>query len=673
MELKNPSGPSLHQVGVEGALLTMASAPFIFACIQVESGASPLWRLTAAAITSFFCIAAAFLLLRRPRLGRIAGCLALAGSLVSAFPYLSTDPIAALLGAVLIIAAGSALLDFRVQAGENQISSGAEHCLQRARWAALTLPALVVASVIVGRTAHPFTGMALAASTLISQMLVIYWLWRRAAGIHSVAWSVLSLGGIGMVAASAVTGHAALAALATGSITSLLLPGSTSAQERREHWWETLLNHPARILISTFMVLCVTGTLLLLLPEATRAHRISLVDAAFTSVSAVCVTGLIVLDTPRDFTLLGQVFIVLLIQLGGLGIMTITTLALHAMGQRLSLRQERLLSVMTDTDRYDLMAALLTIVKFTFIVEGLGAVFLAWLFSSSGDTVSQAIWRGLFTAVSAFCNAGFALQSDSLIPYRENPLILHAVATLIVLGGMAPATSLLVPRWLSGRSIPIAARIALTTTTVLLLTGTFFFLAFEWSGVLAGLSMPDKIHNAWFQSVTLRTAGFNSVNIADVAGPSLLIMIIFMFIGGSPGGTAGGVKTTSIGVLALSFWASIMGRSQIIVRNKRIPYGTVNRAVIIIASGALVWLLMVLMLETTQQIPVGDIIFEVTSALGTVGLSLGATGQFDGIGKVIVMIAMFAGRIGPVTLFTLLNEDHAMAVSRCPDARIHLT
>lgn len=676
MEFKNPSGPSLQQVGLEGALLTIASVPFILACTLVENVHPALWRLQAAAITSFFCIATACLLLRRPLLGRISGGLALTGSLVTAFPYLSSDPSAALLGSVLVIASGMALVDFRAQALESHIisESKVELCLQRARWAAMTVPVLVVATVIIDQTDHPYTGMALAASTLTSQFLVIYWLWRREAGLRTMAWTGLSVFAAGAVVISAIIGHAVLAALAIGLTTILLLPGSTSAQDLREHWWETLLNHPARILISTFMVLCIMGTLLLLLPESsTREGSISLVDAAFTSVSAVCVTGLTVLDTPRDFTLLGQAFILLLIQLGGLGIMTITTLALHAMGRRISLRQERILSEMTDSDHYDLVGALLTIVKFTFIAEALGTVLLAWQFFSTGDTVPQAIWRGLFTAISAFCNAGFALQSDNLIPYRDNPLILHAVATLIIFGGMAPATSLLVPRWLSGRSIPIGARISLITTIVLLLAGTFFFLVFEWSGALAGLSIFDKMHNAWFQSVTLRTAGFNSVDIAGVVGPTLLIMIILMFIGGSPGGTAGGVKTTSIGVLALSFWASITGRSQIIIQNRRIPYTTVNRAVIIVTSGALVWFLMVLMLETTQQIPVREILFEVTSALGTVGLTLGATVQLDGIGKVIIMIAMFAGRIGPMTMFTLLSDDHGTNISRNPDARITLT
>ena len=297
------------------------------------------------------------------------------------------------------------------------------------------------------------------------------------------------------------------------------------------------------------------GTVMLLLPAAAGKGPIAFVDAAFTSVSAVCVTGLAVLDTPTDFSMTGQVMILLLIQFGGLGIMSITTVAMHAMGRRLSLRQERLMTSLMDTDRKDLVASLVLILKFTFLVEGVGALFLTGVFYTMGDSPGQAVWRGGFTAISAFCNAGFSLQSDSLVVYQEAPLVLHMVAALIICGGMAPATSLLIPRWLRRRSIPVTVRIDLVTTAVLLVSGTLFMLAFEWNGVLSGLSIFNKIHNAWFQSATLRTAGFNSVDIADVMSPTFLVMLCLMFIGGCPGGTAGGIKATTIAILAMTFWA----------------------------------------------------------------------------------------------------------------------
>ncbi|MBF0229143.1 MAG: potassium transporter TrkH [Desulfamplus sp.] len=484
-------------------------------------------------------------------------------------------------------------------------------------------------------------------------------------------------------------------------------------------WWEMFLNHPARMMLTTFMVLCCFGTILLILPISASNNNLSIsnsnsnlsnsisnnsiksltssnsndilsisasnklesfrksiniIDAAFTSVSAVCVTGLVVLDTPKDFSVTGQAFILLLIQLGGLGIMSITTVGLHAMGRRLTLRQERLLTTITDTDHKDLIDSLSLIIKFTFTVEGFGAIILTLLFYyQTGDTFSQALWSGLFTSISAFCNAGFALQSDNLIPYKEFPLILHTVAALIILGGIAPATTLLIPKWIKGQNIPVASYIALATTAILLISGTLFILVFDWNGVLSNLSILDKIHNAWFQSVTLRTAGFNSVDIAGVTAPTFLIMICLMFIGGSPGGTAGGIKTTTMGILVLTFWANITNNKSVVVLNRRIQSRVIYRAITIAASGALTWVVMVLMLEVTQQIPVSEIIFEVTSAMATVGLSTGATMKLDEIGKIIIMITMFAGRICPITIFMLLSEERYDNSSRYQNAKISLT
>ena len=230
----------------------------------------------------------------------------------------------------------------------------------------------------------------------------------------------------------------------------LIAIGKTQPMEPREQWWEPLLNHPSRVLFTTFFGLCCLGAILLLLPQAT-SMGIALTDAAFTAVSAVCVTGLTVVDTPSTFTPLGLGCLLLLIQLGGLGIMTLTTVALHALGKRLSLRQERLLTSLTETSHQDLVVSLLTIIRFTFLVEAAGSLLLGGLFLAAGDSLPQALWRGLFTSISAFCNAGFALQSDSLIAYQTNPLILHTIAALIVFGGLAPATSLLLPHWLKGQ------------------------------------------------------------------------------------------------------------------------------------------------------------------------------------------------------------------------------
>ncbi|MDT8446808.1 MAG: potassium transporter TrkG [bacterium] len=592
-------------------------------------------------------------------------------SFSAAFPYLSRDPFAALTGLVGLVFVLVLLFDFDISKNEDR-NNHAARCLQRARWAALTVPAVVAAFLLLELPAGSPARYSVAASSLIAQVLFLHWAvngrlkWRIVAAAFTL-WA-LAL----MLFWPSVQVIAVLVSL-TSFISFLMIPRKPNKQGREDHWWDMLGDHPGRILFATFFLLSLAGTLLLMIPASTQGGTIELIDAVFTAVSAVCVTGLIVLDTPNDFTLLGQIFILLLIQLGGLGIMSITTIALQVMGRRLSLRHERLLVAMTDTSHQDLLQALATILKFTLVAEVLGALFLSLLFYAEGDPISQAIWRGLFTAVSAFCNAGFALQTDSLIPYQSNPWVLHIVAGLIVSGGMAPATSLMVPRWLSRKPVPIAPRLALITTVILLAGGTFFVLAFEWNGVLGGLSLSDKIQNAWFQSVTLRTAGFNSVDIASISGPMFLIMTAFMFIGGSPGGTAGGVKTTTISILALTFWSNITNRNQIIFQNRRIQSATIYRAITVLGAGGAIWFGVVLMLQVTQEIPARDLIFEATSALATVGLSTGATSLLDAIGKVIIIFAMFAGRIGPITLFMLLNDEQAIADNRHPMISVSIT
>lgn len=198
-------------------------------------------------------------------------------------------------------------------------------------------------------------------------------------------------------------------------------------------------------------------------------------------------------------------------------------------------------------------------------------------------------------------------------------------------------------------------------------------MAFEWNGALSGLSVADKMHNAWFQSVTLRTAGFNSVELAGIVSPTVLVMVVLMFIGGSPGGTAGGVKTVTIAVLIMTFWANIKNEKEIIIRNRRIHPTMIYRAITVIIAGMMVWFLVVLMLQVTQQISARELVFEATSALATVGLSIGATARLDEIGKIIVIMAMFVGRLGPMALVMFLSKEQYVSVARCTVGKISLT
>lgn len=662
---------AISRIGMEGALMALSPLPFIFAFAGTNTDMSPIWRLLFASLAAAACMGCAFTLFRRPFAGKLLGSAAAAGSLAAAFPYIAVNPFAALLAAVILIGIAFILVELRISPHAGTAKDALKRCFQRAWWAALMVPFVIVLDRTLVTSGHPATVYAIATSSVMAQILFTHWAVKKRAVWHLLV-PAAGLTGLGSSFFTG-SGHTVAAALSISLLSLISLPRIRPQSGRQESGWEILLFHPARILLTTFIGLSLFGTMLLLFPVSTTTGAIDLVDAAFTSVSAVCVTGLTVLDTSGDFTLSGQFFILLLIQLGGLGIMSIITVALHAMGRRLSLKQERLLISMTDTDHKDLIHSLGTILGFTFIAESIGALLLALLFHSAGDSSAQAVWRGLFTSVSAFCNAGFALQSDSLIPYRSHPLLLHVVSALIIFGGMAPATSLVVPKWLRGKKIPIPARIALLTTMVLLFSGTFFVLAFEWNGILRELSFNDKIQNAWFQSVTLRTAGFNAIDMTRMASPTFVVMLCFMFIGGSPGGTAGGVKTTTIGILAMTFWANITNRNDVVTQNRRVPSATIYRAITMVASGMIIWFVIVLMLEVTQQIPARDIIFEATSAIGTVGLSIGATPRLDEIGKIIIIIAMFAGRIGPMTLFMLLSNDQAPSVSRYPDAKISLT
>ena len=675
-------------MGIDGAIITLAPLLLLLAFTGTEiTGFTTLgnfaetqhWRIILGAVGAFFGIIFGLRLFKGGPGAKLAGAISATASVAAALPYLLQNPFAALFSFILLINFGFVLADFkiaRVYFNANDI----EKKRQRAWWAAFSLPLALLVSLVPGVANTALSAYVMLLCLGIAQSLFTRWAWQQKSRLYLAVPLLIALGALSILGFFVAETSSYLSSIAyiwgltliSSFISLLALPRNHFFLEQSNTGWDLLLNHPARILITTFFLLCAVGTLLLMLPISTQTG-IRFIDAAFTAVSAVCVTGLIVMDTPRDFTLAGQSFILLLIQLGGLGIMSLTTVTLHTLGHRLSLRQERLLTSMTQTDHKDLVNALTTILKFTFLTELVGALSLSGLFYGLGDAVPMALWRGFFTAISAFCNAGFALQSDSLIPYQNHPLILHVISVLIIFGGLAPAVALMLPRCFRRKALPASANVALITTLALLLSGTLMIAAFEWNGILSGLTVFDKIQNAWFQSVTLRTAGFNSVDLSPITGPTFLIMVFFMFIGGSPGGTAGGVKTTALGILSLTFWSHIRRREDVIVSHRRVPAAVVYQAVTIIMSGLIILFLSVMMLELTQQISVRELIFEAASAVGTAGLSIGATGKLDEIGKLIIIMSMFAGRIGPMTLFILLDNDAPHTVKKYPDAKISLT
>lgn len=466
--------------------------------------------------------------------------------------------------------------------------------------------------------------------------------------------------------------RASLVFLCLGPWLPLVLPTNAPGSDLRR-FAEGVLTHPAQLLVTTFLGLCLLGGLLLSFEVSHRSVELSILDALFTAVSAVCVTGLIVVDTPLAFSGLGQIFILLLIQVGGLGIMTFSSGALVLLGRRLSLRHEATFAnLLGDQDRGHLVSVVGRTLGVTFGFELAGTVVLAAAFYASGEALGPAAWRALFTSISAFCNAGFALQSDSLIPYQTNAVVLHVVGILIIAGGLSPLVVWLSITGLWRRRLQqkLVVSAVLVSTAFLLVTSFFAFLGMEWDSSLRGLGFADRLHNAWFQAVTLRTAGFNSIDFAETRASTQTIMILMMFIGGAPGGTAGGIKVTTAFILLLAVWSTMRGRTSIAAFGRTIPQATVARAAAIATLGLASNFMVYVALQLTQAIDSPLILFETVSASSTVGLSLGATSRLDDVGKLIIMFAMFVGRVGPLTTFLFLADRVVGATWNFPEENL---
>jgi trk system potassium uptake protein TrkH len=426
-------------------------------------------------------------------------------------------------------------------------------------------------------------------------------------------------------------------------------------------------DRPALLVVSTFGAVAVLGGVALSFPAAAEAGRIGPLDALFTAVSATCVTGLIVVDTPTAFTQFGEGVVLLLFQIGGLGMMVLSTFATLALGGRLSLRGERALEHVLELGSPQHAYRLVRfIVLATLGVEAVGAAVLSWRYVAHDFAFGEALWRGVFQSVSAFCNAGFSLQTDSIVMFQSDPIALTMHAVLIVLGGLG----FIVLAWMWSRVVqrsrarpPVQARVVLVVSAILVLAGMVVYAVLEWERTLAGMSSADKLLNAAFQSITTRTAGFNSVDFASLRPATVLFMVVFMFIGAAPGGTGGGIKITTVAVLAAAIPDIVGARRGVLLFGRVIPHDTLQRAatIAVVAAGTMVLSLFMLLL--TEDAPFVVLAFEVVSALGTVGLSLGVTGALTTTGKWVVIATMFIGRIGPLTL--------ALALGRRGTTRIH--
>jgi trk system potassium uptake protein TrkH len=420
---------------------------------------------------------------------------------------------------------------------------------------------------------------------------------------------------------------------------------------------------PAQLIVLSFAAAIAVGTLLLRLPLAhAEGVRIGWIDALFTATSAVCVTGLVVVDTGRDWSPAGQAMILLLIQIGGLGILTVGSLLALVTGRRLGFRHRlQLQSQLNALQVGGVVRLVRSIVLVVVGVEIVGALVLYVRFSAV-EGWGHGAWQALFHSVSAFNNAGFSLYPDSLVRFVDDPVVNLAVMILVVLGGLGFVVVVnLISRYRQEQRTPLTlhTKLALTATAWLIATATVVLLLLEWTNpaTLGELPWSTRGLVALFQAITPRTAGFNTVNYAAMTEASLMFTMLLMFVGGNPGSTAGGIKTVTFFVLVGSAWSISRGRGELHLFNRRVPLEIAVRAgVITLTSFVVIAVALTLLAITDAERGMLALAFETFSAFGTVGLSMGATPELSVPGKIIVVLLMFIGRLGPLTMALALVE-----------------
>lgn len=424
---------------------------------------------------------------------------------------------------------------------------------------------------------------------------------------------------------------------------------------------------PPQIIILSFLSAIIVGALLLNLPVATTANKSpGIINSLFTATSATCVTGLIVKDTGSFFSPFGKLVILCLIQAGGLGIMTFSTMFAILLGRKLSISQNLTVKSTLGHSKIEKLSNLITyIVAFTFSIEALGAILLYFRWSATmGWSGIAGLKKAVFHAVSAFCNAGFSLFPTSIMAFRSDWVVVTIFSSLIIIGGMGFVVFLDIPKlkfWRKDRAL-IPSRISLQTKIVFLVTvslillGTTGVFLFENSYALGGMPFKEKVASCVFTSIAPRTAGFNVLQTGSLRPVTLFMLIILMFIGASPGSTGGGIKTVTFGIIIAAFYSMFYNKDRINLFGRTIPKQVYRRAAVIVFLGLGIVIASTLLLSMTESIGTQSnhyflsLLFESTSAFGTVGLSTGITPYLSSLGKVVIMCTMFIGRLGPLTI-----------------------
>lgn len=448
------------------------------------------------------------------------------------------------------------------------------------------------------------------------------------------------------------------------------------------------INGPLLFVLSFILVIC-AGAGLLLLPRATPAG-ISMTDAFFTSTSAVCVTGLIVRDTGTQFTPFGQNIILLLIQIGGLGIMTFTSFFTYFFQRNTSFNDQLVLKYLTNSDTLgDVLGALRRILILTFSIELMGAVLI---YSQLGPEVANPIYFSIFHSVSAFCNAGFSTLPDTLATgaFASYYSIHWVIAALFIVGGLGFPILLdarqylrqVYLRWWAqqtrqvaiptrARFLDLNARLILVTTAALLLGGTIVILAIEWNGAFAGGGLGKKISQSFFAAATPRTAGFNTVSMGALAYPTIVVTMFLMWIGASPGSTGGGIKTSTFAVAALAVYNTARQKGRIEIYNRSIDRASISRAfAVVILSIVIIGHCFFALTILEPNIAPTDLIFECISAYSTVGLSLGITAQLGDASRWLLILLMFTGRVGILTILVATYRESRTYAYQLPEENI---
>lgn len=424
---------------------------------------------------------------------------------------------------------------------------------------------------------------------------------------------------------------------------------------------------PPAILAGVMVATILVGTVLLRLPVSHEAEAIGWLDALFTATSAVCVTGLVVVDTGTRFNLFGQIVILILIQIGGLGLMTIGTTVLLTLGQSPTFVLRHLLTGIAGHREVVRASDILqTVFLTTLIAEAIGAALLFIPFSRS-HPADQALWLAVFHSVSAFCNAGFGLWPDSLMRYGTDLTINLTVMALIILGGLGFVVLLESKMWLASRlkttgnrtRLSLHSKIVLSASLIAIGAGAVLIYLLESGNTLSGLPMSGRLLTALFQSVTARTAGFNTLDIAALGNPTLLVLIALMFVGGGSGSMAGGIKLTTAATVAAVAIQRLRGKHEVHLFGRSIGPATIQRAFVLCVVAATIIAATIAFVEIVRRSgpptaadrgEVLAIIFEVVSAFGTVGLSMGITAQLEPLARAALIVLMFVGRVGPLIL-----------------------